>query len=83
MSRKHGLDNTDTFSIKSGTETIERLTSWKVLGIKLQENLCWNKHINALVSDGFSTLRTLRKIRRVTSYHIRKSLAESFDFVKN
>ena len=39
--------------------------------------MCWNEHINTLVSDGYSTLRTLRKIKRVTTYQVRKSLAES------
>ena len=78
MSRKHKLDSDNTFTINSGNEShLERVTSWKVLGIKLQENLNWNEHINTVVSDGYSTLRTLRKIKRVTSYHIRKNLVES------
>ena len=77
MSRKHKLDDENVYSINSGNDNLERVKSWKVLGIKLQENLNWDEHIHAILTEGFSTLRTLRKIKRVTSFRIRKNLAES------
>ena len=77
MSQKHNLDNPELYTIKSKNTIIKREVTWKVLGIKFHQNSSWNDQITTLIAAGYSTLRTLKKIKRLTPFHVRKILAES------
>ena len=56
--------------------SIERVSSWKVLGMRFQQNLQWNDHITELISSCYGVLAVLRKLRRFTPFDVRKQLAE-------
>ena len=77
MSQKHNLDNPELCTIKSKDTIIEREVTWKVLGIKFYPNSSLKDQITKLITEGFSTLRTLKNIKRLTPFHVRKMLAES------
>ena len=77
MSQKHNLDNPELYTIKSKDTIIEREVTWKVLGIKFHQNSSWKDQIASLITEGYSTLRTLKKIKRLTLFHVWKMLAES------
>ena len=57
------------------SKPIERVSSWKVLGMLFQQNLLWNNHITELTSSCYGVLAVLRKLKRFTPFHIRKQLA--------
>ena len=76
LSNRHNLKDKSIAQITIDNILMERKESMKVLGIILHENLDWNDHISCILTNGYSTLRTLRKIKRLTPYHVRKSLAE-------
>ena len=77
MSPKHNLDNPELYTIKSKDAIIKRGVTWKVLGIKFHQNSSWKDQITTLITEGYSTLRTLKKIKRLTPFHVRNMLAES------
>ena len=64
MSQIHNLDNPELHTIKSKDTIIEREVTWKVLGIKFHQNSSWKDHITTLITEGCSTLRTLKKTKR-------------------
>ena len=70
MSQKHNLDNPELYTIKSKDTIIEREVTWKVLGIKFHQNSSWKDQIASLITEGYSTLRTLKKIKRLTLFHM-------------
>jgi len=76
MSRVHNLAGS-TLTIKPQDEPIERVKSFKVLGITFTEHLKWNEHINRTIKNAFITLKSLKLIQRFTPYHVRKNLAEA------
>ena len=76
LSSRHKLDNDNTFNIDIDNKNLERKTTWKVLGIHLNQHLDWKEQISSVIASGYATLRTLRRIKRLTPFHVRKSLAE-------
>ena len=77
MSQKHNLDNPELYTIKSKDSIIKREVTWRVLEIKFYPDSSWEDQTTALIAEGYSTLRTLKKIKRLTPFHVRKMLAES------
>ena len=63
--------------ISSKDTIIEREVTWKILGIKFHQNNCWKGQITTLMTEGYSTLRTLKKIKCITPLHVQKILVES------
>ena len=49
----------------------------KVLGITFNEHLDWTNHINKIAIECFSTLRTLRLLKRFLPFKIRKELVQT------
>ena len=76
MPQKHHLESPELYTIKSKDTIIKREVTWKVLGIKCHRNSSWKDQITTLITEGYSTLRILKKIKRLTPFHVRKMLAE-------
>ena len=77
LSQKHNLDNPELYTIKLKDTIIERVVTWKVFGIKFHQNSSWEDQITSLITEGYSTMRTLKKIKDLTPFHVQKMLAES------
>ena len=77
MSQKHNLDNPEFYTIKSKDTIIKREVTSKVLGTKFHRSSSWKDKTATLITEGYSRLRTLKKIKRLTPFHARKMLAES------
>ena len=45
--------------------------------MKFQENLKWNDHVKDIANASYGVLRTLRKLKHFTDFHLRKRLADS------
>ena len=76
MSRVHKLDSV-TPSVKVNGVALERVKEFKLLGIWITENLKWTCHIKKLVSSCYGILSTLRKLKNLAPFHVKKLLVES------
>ena len=56
---------------------IERVKEYKLLGVILDEHFELHSHVNKILRDGYSTLRTLKLLKRYAPYYLRKQLCES------
>ena len=76
MSSAHGLkDEVPTIKVKG--EVLERKASFKLLGTWLDEHLKWTDHIKHLSSSCYAVLSTLRKLKNLAPFIVRKQLVES------
>ena len=76
MSTIHNLASLDLVSMHINHQNIERTKSWKVLGMKLNEHLKWNLHLDEVIRSCYAVLADLRRLKRFTTFHLRKQLAE-------
>ena len=76
MARAHSLQ-TASINISCNGESLERVTSTKLLGVHIQEHLTWNIHINELVTSSYGALAMLKKLRNLAPFRVKKQLAES------
>lgn len=76
MSRVHGLDAMVPDVTVKG-QTLERVNEFKLLGTWISDNLKWTNHVKYLVSSCYSVLSTLRKLKNLAPFHVKKQLAES------
>ena len=76
MSSAHGLkDEVPTIKVKG--EVLERKASFKLLGTWPDEHLKWTDHIKHLSSSCYAVLSTLRKLKNLAPFIVRKQLVES------
>ncbi len=76
MSTVHSLEE-HSANITCREEPLERLSSTRLLGVQLDQNLPWREHIMNLLSSCYATLSVLRKLKKFAPFHIRKRLVES------
>ena len=72
----HGLDAMVPDVTVKG-QTLERVKEFKLLGTWISDNLKWTNHVKYLVSSCYSVLSTLRKLKNLAPFHVKKQLAES------
>ena len=77
LAKAHNLSDPSLYEIKSMGKKIERTNNYKILGMIFNQDLSWNLHINQVLSNTYSCLRMLSKIKRFTPYYVRKQLAET------
>jgi len=74
MARRHNF----TFEIKlNNGMLIERVPSFKLLGVTFNENLTWNDHVKKVTTKAYGTLKSLALIKRYLPYRLRRQLAET------
>ena len=76
MEMLHGFEQ-DEVELKCKDETLENVNKFKLLGIKIDKNLNWKKHINNTTKNCYARLSVLRKIKKYTPLPVRKLLAKS------
>ena len=76
LSRRHDLDK-QMLNIDYNNSSIERVKTWKILGIHFDQHLNWNEHFEKLLKSTNKKLHQLRKLKRFTLFHIRKQLAQA------
>lgn len=79
MSQTHKLDDDThvTFNIKHCDKLIERVASYKLLGVHFDEHLAWDTHLNQLLKSTYCKLSVLRKLKHSAPQYLRKQLAET------
>ena len=76
MSTVHSLEE-HSANIICHKEPLERLSSTRLLGVQLDQNLSWWEHTTNLLSSCYATLSVLRKLKIFAPFHIRKRLVET------
>ena len=61
---------------------IDRKNSMKILGMKVNQQLTWEKHVANVIKSSYDTLRSLKLLERHTPYKLRKTLAEALILLK-
>lgn len=75
MSRCHSLDKVKS-NLHFAGQDLKRTSSAKIQGVLFTESMDWKKHVKYLTSSCYVTLATFRKLKHLTSYSLRKQLAE-------
>ena len=63
MTQYHQLDSFNKVNINCNNKITERVKEYKLLGIILDEHFELHFHVNKILEDGYSTLRTLKTIK--------------------
>lgn len=68
---------TPNFTIKINNQNIKKVQSVKYLGLNIQHNLKWDKHIDTLTNKNNATIAALYKIKNYTPQRMKKSIYHS------
>ena len=75
MSRYHSLDKIQV-NLSCPNIGIKRATFYEDIRVIFTEHLNWNEHIKYLTSSCYGIQATLRKLKHIASYTLRKQLVE-------
>ena len=73
LSKVHHLDTDITIN----STPLERVTTTKLLGSHIHEHLNWEGNIRLVAASCYATLTTLRKLKNILPFHIKKNLAQA------
>ena len=76
MSRVHSLKNVDV-NLTTNGKTLERVKTVKLHGRILHEHLKWEENVKSVAKSCYGILATLRKLKNVLPFHIKKSVVQS------
>ena len=76
MSTKHKLNEMSKKVMINDNSTLDRVTNSRILGVNFDENLNWENHVTKVIKTCYSTLASLRKMKRLTDFKLRKQLSE-------
>ena len=79
MSTTHNLkdENHLSHTVEYNNHKIDRVDSYKLLGVHFDEHLHWDYQINELLKSSYKKLYMLRKLKRFTPKKVRKTMAEA------
>ena len=60
----------------NNNSTLDRVTNSRILGVNFDENLNWENHVTKVIKTCYSTLASLRKMKRLTDFKLLKQLSE-------
>ena len=64
MEKLHGFEQ-DVAELKCNNKTLESVNEFKLLGITIDKNLNWKKHLSNARKNCFATLNVLRKMKDI------------------
>ena len=76
MSTKHKLNEMSNKVMINNSSTLDRVTNSRILGVNFDKNLNWENHVTKVIKTCYSTLASLRKMKRFTDFKLRKQLSE-------
>ena len=76
MSIKHKLDEMSDKVMINNNSTLDRVTNSRILKVNFDENLNWEYHVTKVIKTYYSTLASLRKMKRITDFKLRKQLSD-------
>ena len=76
MSTEHKLNEMSNKVMINNNSTLDRVRNSRILGVNFNENLSWENHVTKVIKTYYSTLASLRKMKRLTDFKLRKQLSE-------
>ena len=76
LARVHNLEDHQV-NLTANGQMLERVTTTRLLGTELQQNLVWNSGTNTKISSCYAMLSVLRKLKNLAPFQVRKQLAKS------
>ena len=76
MLTKHKLNEISNKVMINNNSILDRVTNSRILGVEFDENLNWQNHVTKAIKTCYSTLASLRKMKRLTDFKLRKQLSE-------
>ena len=76
LSRCRSLDNVRV-RVQIEENTLERASTSKLLCSHLHQHLKWEDNVKAIGSSCYATLATLRKLKHVLAFNLRKTIVQS------
>ena len=76
MSTKHKLNEMSNKVMINENSSLDRVTNSRILGVNFDENLNWENHVTKVIKTCYSTLASLRKMKRLTDFKLRKQHSE-------
>ena len=64
-------------NVVSNNQNLERVSSFKILGVKFNQHMNWTDHVNMVTKSCFATLKSLKMFKNTANWNIRKTLSES------
>ena len=81
MEQLHGFEQ-EVVGLKCKDKILKNVNEFKLLGITVDKNLNWEKHINNTTKNCYAALNVLRKIKKYTPLPARKQLASRISLIK-
>ena len=76
MSTKHKLNEMSNKKMINNNSTLDRVTNSRISGVNFNENLNWENRVTKVIKTCHSTLASLRKMKKLTDFKLRKQLSE-------
>ena len=81
MEQLHGFEQ-EVVRLECKDKILKNVNEFKLLGITVDKNLNWEKHINNTTKNCYAALNVLRKIKKYTPLPARKQLASRISLIK-
>ena len=81
MEQLHGFEQ-EVVGLKCKDKILKNVNEFKLLGITVDKNLNWEKHIKNTKKNCYAAHNVLRKIKRYTPLPVRKQLASRISLIK-
>ena len=75
LSRVHGLD-THSINLSANEKELERVSTFRLLGTQVHQNLNWIDEINIKISSCYGILSIIRNLKHLAPFNVRKQLAK-------
>ena len=76
LSSFHSIDNASV-EIKVKDITLERVSKTKLLGAQLHQHMKWEDNVKTCITACYSTLTSLKKLKRMLPFNLRKNIVQS------
>ena len=76
LSKIHHLDAVD-IDITVDNTPLERIATTKLLGSHIHQHLNWEENVKHVSASCYATLTTLKKLKKILPYHIKKNLVQA------
>ena len=76
MSTKDKLNEMSNKKMINNNSALDRVTNSRILGVNFNENLSWENRVTKVIKTCYFTLASLRKMKKLTDFKLRKQLSE-------
>ena len=76
MLTKYKLNEMSNKVMINSNSTLDRVTNSRIFGVNFEANRNWENHTTKVIKTCYSTLASLRKVKKLTDFKLRKQRSE-------